>query len=539
MLKRIKCDKFSKKEIIFHPGLNAVIGDDIASNSIGKSTLLMIIDFVFGGNTYIKTNGDAINQLDHHEFQFEFEFKKEKLYFSRNTKSYCYVNICNSDFQVISKIKVEDYNKLLKNKYQCELDGLEFRSIVGRYFRIYGKENLNEHKPIQYFDKENSKDSILTLVKLFNKYSSIKTYEEQISILSEEKKFLRKAAKKELIPNVNKSIFKKNSEKINDLSQQLENIKRDIISASTDISTLISKEILQLQKEKSSLVVRRNVFCSRLQRIQSNLQNKGANLKLELKQFMLYFPDFNIEQAKNVDAFHNKLTNILKFELQSAEKELRSQICELNIQIEKIEEKIKEKLDIRDAPKFAVEKIVNLAAQIKQLTDENGYFTKSQEINEHLRIAQNDLSLIKESVLNNICSQLNTKMYEINKIIYGDSRRAPTLNINDDKYSFSTYEDTGTGTAFVNLITFDLSLLNLTCLPAIAHDLPLLKNIENPAMEKIIFLYAASKKQIFIAIDKIHSYDSKAASIVEKYGVIQLSKDKTLFIKNWKNTQKN
>lgn len=539
MLKRIKCDKFSKKEIIFHPGLNAVIGDDIASNSIGKSTLLMIIDFVFGGNTYIKTNGDAINQLDHHEFQFEFEFKKEKLYFSRNTKSYCYVNICNSDFQVISKIKVEDYNKLLKNKYQCELDGLEFRSIVGRYFRIYGKENLNEHKPIQYFDKENSKDSILTLVKLFNKYSSIKTYEEQISILSEEKKILRKAAKKELIPNVNKSILKKNSEKINDLSQQLENIKRDIISASTDISTLISKEILQLQKEKSSLVVRRNVFYSRLQRIQSNLQNKGANLKLELKQFMLYFPDFNIEQAKNVDAFHNKLTNILKFELQSAEKELRSQICELNIQIEKIEEKIKEKLDIRDAPKFAVEKIVNLAAQIKQLTDENGYFTKSQEINEHLRIAQNDLSLIKESVLNNICSQLNTKMYEINKIIYGDSRRAPTLNINDDKYSFSTYEDTGTGTAFVNLITFDLSLLNLTCLPAIAHDLPLLKNIENPAMEKIIFLYAASKKQIFIAIDKIHSYDSKAASIVEKYGVIQLSKDKTLFIKNWKNTQKN
>lgn len=213
MLKRIKCDKFSKKEIIFYPGLNAVIGDDIASNSIGKSTLLMIIDFVFGGNTYIKTNGDAINQLDHHEFQFEFEFKKEKLYFSRNTKSYCYVNICNSDFQVISKIKVEDYNKLLKNKYQCELDGLEFRSIVGRYFRIYGKENLNEHKPIQYFDKENSKDSILTLVKLFNKYSSIKTYEEQISILSEEKKILRKAAKKELIPNVNKSIFKKIAKK--------------------------------------------------------------------------------------------------------------------------------------------------------------------------------------------------------------------------------------------------------------------------------------------------------------------------------------
>ena len=61
------------------------------------------------------------------------------------------------------------------------------------------------------------------------------------------------------------------------------------------------------------------------------------------------------------------------------------------------------------------------------------------------------------------------------------------------------------------------------------------KNIENPAMEKIILLYAASKKQIFIAIDKIHSYDKVASSVVETHGVIQLSKDKTLFIKNWKN----
>ena len=60
MLKRIRCDKFREKEIIFHPGLNAVIGDEIASNSIGKSTLLMIIDFVFGGSEYIKTNSDAL-----------------------------------------------------------------------------------------------------------------------------------------------------------------------------------------------------------------------------------------------------------------------------------------------------------------------------------------------------------------------------------------------------------------------------------------------------------------------------------------------
>lgn len=47
----------------FHSGLNAVVGDEIASNSIGKSTMLMIIDFVFGGEDYIKKNHDTVDQL--------------------------------------------------------------------------------------------------------------------------------------------------------------------------------------------------------------------------------------------------------------------------------------------------------------------------------------------------------------------------------------------------------------------------------------------------------------------------------------------
>ena len=71
-------------------------------------------------------------------------------------------------------------------------------------------------------------------------------------------------------------------------------------------------------------------------------------------------------------------------------------------------------------------------------------------------------------------------------------------------------------------------------MPAIAHDLPLLKNIENAAMENIISIYSRSKKQIFIAIDKLSSYDKKAAQIINRDKVLELSKDKLLFIKNWK-----
>ena len=72
MLKKIICDKFIENEIVFHNGLNVVLGDDIASNSIGKTTLLMIIDFIFGGNDYINKNKDVIENLGHHTFNFIF-----------------------------------------------------------------------------------------------------------------------------------------------------------------------------------------------------------------------------------------------------------------------------------------------------------------------------------------------------------------------------------------------------------------------------------------------------------------------------------
>jgi hypothetical protein len=534
MLEQIICDKFTEKTIFFHKGLNVVMGDDLASNSIGKSTLLMIIDFAFGGSDYIKKNHDAIEALGSHEFNFIFSFNGNKLYFTRSTSNHLYISICNERFETQSVIKLDDYNSLLQNEYACQLDGFSFRSVIGRYFRVYGKENLNERKPIQYFEKETAQKSILALVQLFDKYKPLRLYEENISTFTEERELLNGAAKKDLIPNVSKTIFKRNVSTITNLSDQLENLKADIINSSIDIESLISKEILQLKKKKSALIIQKNVLDARLKRVKTNLANKSINFEAELDQFVVYFPNFNIEQVKKVDTFHNNLTQILKSELLEAEKEISTLLSEIDVKMTKIDVEISGKLNIQNVPKFAVDKVVDLVAQIQQLNNENGYFNKRQSIDEDLSRTKKDLSALKEKVLDDICNQINTKMYELNKEIYADKRRAPTLNIHGSKYVFSTYGDTGTGTAFANLISFDLALLNLTCLPAIAHDLPLLKNIENPALEKIVALYALSQKQIFIAIDKVNSYDSAAAKLIEKQRVIQLSKDKTLFIKNWK-----
>ena len=60
MLIEIRCEIFREQAITFHEGLNVVLGDSVATNSIGKSALLMVLDFVFGGETFLDHNTDVV-----------------------------------------------------------------------------------------------------------------------------------------------------------------------------------------------------------------------------------------------------------------------------------------------------------------------------------------------------------------------------------------------------------------------------------------------------------------------------------------------
>ena len=87
MLVEVQCDKFIKngqirEPIRFHTGLNAVLGDDNGSNSIGKSTFLMILDFVFGGSDYVKKCTDVQENVKNHTINFTFEFEGRKTDFT-------------------------------------------------------------------------------------------------------------------------------------------------------------------------------------------------------------------------------------------------------------------------------------------------------------------------------------------------------------------------------------------------------------------------------------------------------------------------
>jgi uncharacterized protein YydD (DUF2326 family) len=210
MLKEIKCDKFIEKTIKFSDGLNTVLGDDLSTNSIGKSTLLMIIDFVFGGNSFITKDSGTTKELGHLTFYFCFEFKNEITYYSRNTEFPELVQICDKDYNSVTEISISKFTSSLKDNYNLKENYLSFRSVVSTFSRIWGKDNYNVDKPLQSYLKEPESTSVTNIIKLFNLYNTIVETETQIKEQEETNKTIKAIHKKNYVDKITKTEYKKN-----------------------------------------------------------------------------------------------------------------------------------------------------------------------------------------------------------------------------------------------------------------------------------------------------------------------------------------
>jgi uncharacterized protein YydD (DUF2326 family) len=158
MLVEVQCDKFIKhgeirKPIQFHAGLNTVIGDDNGSNSVGKSTFLMILDFVFGGKDYVNKCLDVQENVGEHTINFTFVFDGKPYHFSRSNIDYKHVFRCNENYEPLSedsKMTLDQYCAFLAEKYGTQVEeDLTWRGVVSRFIRVWKRDTLDEERPLR------------------------------------------------------------------------------------------------------------------------------------------------------------------------------------------------------------------------------------------------------------------------------------------------------------------------------------------------------------------------------------------------------
>lgn len=533
MLHEIYCNEFYQKRIIFNPGLSVVLGTNTGDNSIGKSTFLLIVDYVFGGSTYAETT-DIINNVGSHDIFFSFIFNNETFRFCRNNIQKHIVWKCNDKYEKEAVITLEEYCKWLDSKYEMALPELSFRDAVGRYIRVYGKNNCDEHHPLHYIAIEKAEKACLALLKLFDAYSPLKEVEAAAQCSKDELVAYKKAQTLHFIAKITKKAFKKNQKDIDRISAQIQELSSGLEHGLLDVDAAASEEAVYLKQLLSRARRARSKIRSRYNTLDENGNYVFSSTTDAFADLQQFFPGAEIAHLHEIEGFHRTISSVFKAELREERSQLEKELAEFDEIIREYETQLQALIQNPNLSKIILEQHAELLREKDRMQKENDAYTKLQQLKAARDAEAERLNRIKHEQLAVISYRLNDEMSRLNDAIYEGSYNAPVLDFTENGYHFFTPDDTGTGIAYKGLVVYDLAVLGLTKLPILVHDSVVLKQISDDAIERIIELYSSCGKQVIIALDKQDSYSEKTSRLLSDAAVLRLtSNGQELFGRSW------
>lgn len=538
MLYEIECEKFAKKvngqlvprgRIQLREGLNTVLGDKAAQNSIGKSTFLLVVDFCFGGDDYINPKiCKAKEKLHSHTINFAFKFGNRIDYFCRSTKTPSEIGICDSDYKVQRTQTLKEFKDYLLEAYGITTPSISFREMVGRFLRIYGRENYAERYPLKYGDVK-PEASIETLEKMFNVFAFIEEYKSVYDDKSKRTKVRDDATKLGEMTNVarTKKEYNANEKEIERLKAELKKLMdREDAELSQEETDNLDKAS-EIRGRLTVLKRRRSRLVSQLNAVKANMSGGLVPVEEDLSELSEFFPDVDVQKLSQIEHFHDKMQRILSQEMGDEIAQLQILIDAVSAEMVRLQE-VQRKLGVPvTVSKKFMDQVVDIQRKIDILTAKNKAYDKTAKLKTEKKDAKTQLEDVRETQLQVVEASINQEMTRLNDYIYNGERYAPTIKFGNSRsgkptYDFWTEDDTGAGTNFKGLIIFDLALLRLTELPVIAHDSNIFKNIADLPIDKIMELYNQSKKQIFIAFDKEDTFYDVTRDIVHSTKIIEL-----------------
>ena len=538
MLVEVWCDKFIsngkvRKPIRFHAGLNAVLGDDNGSNSIGKSTFLMILDFVFGGTDYLKKCVDVQENVKEHTICFAFDFDGQNYYFSRNTVDYNKVVQCDSEYQALpdgGPLSLQKYGEFLCEKYGLSAEGITWRGAIARFIRVYKRDTLDEERPLRSSKDETAADAIKGYMRLFDRYSSVEAQINQAKKVEDEKEAFRKSIQQYHHVRAAKNEKEKvaNETRIAELERQEQELAVNNNKGLLDLDSMTARRLSDLTESLINYRRQRAQIQTQLNAVRRDMTGQKRSFKKTFADLERFFPNENFYTLEEIERFHQKLSKILEEEYAETEKNLATTYALLNNEIVRIQEQITEIKNVPNVSQAILKEFARITTELNNLKQANENYDEL----ERLKKIATDYAETRDAVIADellaIESTVNQQMREISLTILSDATHLPpVLRLEKlNKYTFYTPNDGGTGAQYRGLITFDLANMGVAPVPFVVHDSVLLKNIERPVFSAIIRVYYDQKqkgKQVFMAYDTLDAYDKETRELVEENAVLQLS----------------
>ncbi|MBR7369183.1 DUF2326 domain-containing protein [Klebsiella variicola subsp. variicola] len=529
MLTSIYCDKLSRRSLTFNEGLNTILGPRSGANSIGKSSVLYLIDFVFGGTSFIDKCADVIQRKGHFDIYATFEFDGICYKFLRNTESPNEVLFCVEN----CKRTIEEFREFLFKSYGFVSGGPSFRNLTSRFVRIWRKGNEDPEHPLHVVPTEKYNDIKDFLIKTFG-YADV--FEEMNNSKKKQdalKSSIDAAIKQGVIVKAGKREAKLLEQELHEIDGKINFIKNDLTGYINNIEEIINERNLELVKEKSELLETKSLTCNKILRLKRNLNYTNPINEKYFSKLIDFIPSVNIEKIKEVESFHSGIAKILK-------DKIKEELNSLQLQLDEIEAVLKEKTDlinlsvgVVDKPTQIVTDILTLTVRKKEIESIVAYTKLKEKVDGDLKGIKESINDKIKDVLDSIELLINSAVGDVCAEIYPKGRLYPNLKLGDRSYVFEHFNDSGTGKSYSDLMALDLAMLSITSLPVLIEDSIMFKNIESQINEKIIDAFLKSSKQIFIAMDQLSLLTEKTRSALRRSSFMRVSRKIPAFGELW------
>ena len=501
------------QSIEFKDGLNIIVGEKVfkddkkTSNGIGKSLVLICIDFLLGKGSQNKEIKKLKQVLKENEITLTllFEHNSKTYKIGRNHKQ-IWVN--DKEYESEKKFKEEFLNSLLDTQFT-------FRDIFSRFFRT---------------NKESYQNAIFQVTLKENVYKNnlINAY-----LLGLDLEYLNKKRELKLKNDKLKSIIKDlselkqeiNKEKEYELIERIKKIEQDLKSFEIADNFNELKEKADLLSEEIRKLRNQLAYIQREVRNKKRVikTNKQIDIDIELlsnmyEEVKFFLPDTTLKHIKAVKEFHETLFNNrirrAKNEIEKLEKEEKI----IKNEIEKLDKERSETLNYLNN-KGALEEYHALVEEKENLQNELNEFESKEKLLKELKKEQADIKLEidkfkrelidLEEKLSLKIKKLGQMFREISEMHYEDHPGYLDISIVDDFRTDKLYNiepeikgDSSDGINEMKIFIYDMLIykLNPELIGLAGHDNRLFDMVDERQIAKAFNYVQNNLKQYICSI---------------------------------------
>lgn len=376
-------------------------------------------------------------------------FAGKRYHFARNISDSEKIQVCDGNYNLTGTAwGRHQFCDWLKEKYRIDTTGRSFHESVSSFFRIYGKENLDERRPLKGLPGEDVQKAIDVLVKTFDCYKDIQNFNDRLVEQKKKLSAFMEAWLYRFVPDLvgGRTRYEGNLSKIRSLETELDNLATEImeIHGSEDIEKVRLKS--QLDAERLRLETDIQTKHCRLALFDMSLELGLYPAETNLSALQEYFPKVNVRKLYEVERYHRKLAKILDDQFSVKRSSCRWFAAESRNSV------------LSGACRRSSLTVIPNSRE--ESTDSSCRTTLLDLRGDARNKADDTLKSAITSILADIEHDVNAKMKEFNDSLYADARKAPRLHYNNyNSYTFETPDDTGTGTNHNGMVLYDLAVL--------------------------------------------------------------------------------